>query len=127
MNYHSSKILLIIMMSVLIVNGLVIKGHAVIFLLSIFLFLIPFNIYNNQLVFEIQKLAPIDVVSSVTSFAETLSSISSMFFLWMIGFLNNTQQFSIIAIEAVVLFALLSLFLLYFYKLKKVESSKSLD
>lgn len=115
MNYHSSKMLLIIMMSILIVNGLVIKGHAVIFLLSIFLFLIPFNIYNNQLVFEIQKLAPIDVVSSVTSFAETLSSISSMFFLWMIGFLNNTQQFSIIAIEAVVLFALLSLCLLYFY------------
>lgn len=89
------------------------------FLVFITMFLIPFNLYNNQIVVNIQKEAKSNIVASVISLAGTVSSIISMIVLWIIGILNNYFAFWCVEVMLIIVFILLTLTLLIRYPFHK--------
>lgn len=95
-------------------SSLLIKNK-ILFLFLIILFLLPFNLYNNQLVVNIQKESSNKIVASVISLSETISSIVSVIILWIIGILNNHLNFLLIEKIMILIFTLLSLMLIKFY------------
>lgn len=95
-------------------SSLLIKSK-ILFLFLIILFLLPFNLYNNQLVVNIQKESSNKIVASVISLSETISSIVSVIILWIIGILNNHLNFLLIEKIMILIFTLLSLMLIKFY------------
>lgn len=91
----------------------------ILFLIFIIIFLIPFNVYNNQLIVNIQKESDSNIVASVISLASTVSSIISMIVLWIIGILNNYFEFWFVEVVLIAIFIILSLFLLILYSHQK--------
>ncbi|MFJ6974090.1 MAG: hypothetical protein ACIRZH_09905, partial [Ligilactobacillus ruminis] len=91
----------------------------ILFLIFIIIFLIPFNVYNNQLIVNIQKESDSNIVASVISLAGTVSSIISMIVLWIIGILNNYFEFWFVEVVLIAIFIILSLFLLILYSQQK--------
>ncbi|WP_206732894.1 hypothetical protein [Lactobacillus delbrueckii] len=77
-------------------------------------FLIPFNIYNNQIIVNIQKESDPNIVASVVSLAGTISSIVSMIVLWMVGILNSYLDFWRVEVVLIAAFLTLTLALLIF-------------
>ena len=91
----------------------------ILFLIFIIIFLVPFNVYNNQLIVNIQKESDSNIVASVISLAGTVSSIISMIVLWIIGILNNYFEFWFVEVVLIGIFIILSLFLLILYSHQK--------
>ena len=91
----------------------------ILFLIFIIIFLIPFNVYNSQLIVNIQKESDSNIVASVISLAGTVSSIISMIVLWIIGILNNYFEFWFVEVVLIAIFIILSLFLLILYSHQK--------
>ena len=91
----------------------------ILFLIFIIIFLVPFNVYNNQLIVNIQKESDSNIVASVISLAGTVSSIISMIVLWIIGILNNYFEFWFVEVVLIAIFIILSLFLLILYSHQK--------
>ena len=81
--------------------------------------MVPFNVYNNQLIVNIQKESDSNIVASVISLAGTVSSIISMIVLWIIGILNNYFEFWFVEVVLIGIFIILSLFLLILYSHQK--------
>ncbi|MEN3240151.1 MFS transporter [Fructilactobacillus sanfranciscensis] len=116
-NFKKLKPFLIIFISVLLILGIYFDHVSWAFVILILLFLLPFNIYSNQLFLDIQKQSPSHILASVMSFAGTIGSIVSMIFLWVIGVLDHFQSFDVVAIESIMLFMVLSLIIYYLKKL----------
>ncbi|TNK97150.1 MFS transporter [Fructilactobacillus sanfranciscensis] len=116
-NFKKLKPFLIIFISVLLILGIYFDHVSWVFVILILLFLLPFNIYSNQLFLDIQKQSPSHILASVMSFAGTIGSIVSMIFLWVIGVLDHFQSFDVVAIESIMLFMVLSLIIYYLKKL----------
>ncbi|USS88285.1 MFS transporter [Fructilactobacillus hinvesii] len=100
---------LMVLIAVLLVAGIVWNHSTVLFTGLICAFLLPFNLYSNQLQLDIQRESPTTAVASVVSFAGTCGSVVSMLFLWVVGILDHLQTFNVIAIEATVVFLVVSL------------------
>ncbi|NDR60599.1 MFS transporter [Fructilactobacillus sanfranciscensis] len=114
--FKKLKPFLIIFISVLLILGIYFDHVSWVFVILILLFLLPFNIYSNQLFLDIQKQSPSHILASVMSFAGTIGSIVSMIFLWVIGVLDHFQSFDVVAIESIMLFMVLSLIIYYLKK-----------
>lgn len=89
--------------------------NKILFLVFVIIFLIPFNLYNNQIIVNIQKESDPNIVASVVSLAGTISSIISMIVLWIIGILNNYFDFWCVEIVLITIFIILTLTLLIKY------------
>lgn len=93
--------------------------NKILFLIFVIVFLIPFNLYNNQIIVNIQKESAPNIVASVVSLAGTVSSIISMIVLWVIGILNHSFDFWRVEIVLIIIFILLTLPLLNKYSTQK--------
>ncbi|MHC9531947.1 MFS transporter [Dellaglioa sp. L3N] len=110
-NLKNKYLLLIASLSVLLLLSVCITNK-LLFVITIILFLIPFNLYNNQLVIDIQKQASIKNVSSIMSLAGTVGSIVSMLFLWSMGILDTFYSFNTIALIMILFFMMTSILLI---------------
>lgn len=81
------------------------------------MFLIPFNLYSNQLFVDIEKNTPPNILSSVVSFSGTLGSIVSMITLWTIGILNHIMIFNVVCYVMIAIFTISSMMLLFVKKI----------
>lgn len=114
--YNFSKLL--IPLTISLSSALLLSIFAtkkILFLIFVIIFLIPFNLYNNQIIVNIQKESDPNIVASVVSLAGTVSSIISMIVLWMIGILNNYFDFWCVEIVLITIFIILTLTLLIKY------------
>lgn len=87
-------------------------SNQIIFMAVLILFLLPFNIYSNQVIVDIQKLVPGKIMSSLMSFVGTLCSISSIIILWGIGFFDKILPFEQIVVGLILLFMFISIILI---------------
>lgn len=87
-----------------------------IFLFLVVCFLFPFNIYNSQLMVNLQQEVTTDVMSSMMSLAETCASGISILTLWIVGVLS--QHFPFLQVEGVLIltYVLSSCILIWFYQ-----------
>lgn len=113
--FENRHILLITTMSIMFLLSVIIHSK-VIFLFAIFIFLIPFNIYNSQLNIDIQKTADEKIIASIISLSGTISSIISVVVLWIIGSLDNYFGFRGLECLLVISFFILSLITLVFFR-----------
>lgn len=114
--YNFSKLLIpltISLSSALLLS--IFAPNKILFLVFVIIFLIPFNLYNNQIIVNIQKESDPNIVASVVSLAGTISSIISMIVLWIIGILNNYFDFWCVEIVLITIFIILTLTLLIKY------------
>ena len=86
----------------------------VVFIISIMIFLVFFNLYSNQLTLEIQKRAPKAILATVISFSGTITSVCSVIALWGIGILNKCISFNTTERTVVTVFLVLTLLLLLY-------------
>lgn len=114
--YNFSKLLIpltISLSSALLLS--IFAPNKILFLVFVIIFLIPFNLYNNQIIVNIQKESDPNIVASVVSLAGTISSIISMIVLWIIGILNNYFDFWCVEIVLITIFIILTLTLIIKY------------
>lgn len=104
---------LILSISLLLVIAILNDQNTIIFVTFIFLFLIPFNLYNNQITLNIHKKASTKIISSTIAFSGTISSVVSMIFLWAIGILSKTYSFHQIVIFSIIIFMISSVIIVY--------------
>ncbi|MDK1728438.1 MFS transporter [Dellaglioa algida] len=110
-NLKNKHLILIVSLSGLLILAICLTNKWL-FVATIILFLIPFNLYNNQLIVDIQQQASVKNVSAIMSLAGTIGSVVAMLFLWSMGFLNKFYSFNVITIIIILFFMLLSLLLI---------------
>ncbi|USS87212.1 MFS transporter [Fructilactobacillus cliffordii] len=108
-SFKHHQVSLVVLMAALLIGGIYFNQGTGLFVVLICLFLLPFNIYSNQLQLDIQRESPTTAVASVVSFAGTCGSVVSMLFLWIVGLLDHFQTFNVVAIEATLVFLVISL------------------
>ncbi|MFK5675910.1 MFS transporter [Ligilactobacillus sp. LYQ60] len=93
-----------------------------IFLLLVICFLFPFNIYNSQLMVNMQQEVTANVMSSMMSLTETCASGISILTLWIVGLLD--QHLPFLQVEGVLVFVYIisSCWLIWLYQGKRYHS-----
>lgn len=110
-NFYYYELILMIAITFIVINLL---GNKNLFIIILILFLLPFNIYSNQVIVDIQKLVPGKIMSSLMSFVGTLCSVSSIFILWGIGIFDKVFPFKKIVVSLILIFMIFSIVVVRF-------------
>ncbi|WP_430611291.1 MFS transporter [Enterococcus sp. DIV0876] len=107
-----SEAYMIIMMTLLFSSSIVTTKLP--FLITIFLFQVPFNIYTNQLNLDVQRLVSKDKISSSVSLVGTLCMVSSIVILWIFAVLLKFFSIDSLILATIVFFFVTSIIVLKF-------------
>ncbi|MCF6515337.1 MFS transporter [Lactobacillus sp. S2-2] len=119
-NWNKSYYLLILLISITFILINLLSNQSM-FMFVLILFLLPFNIYSNQVIVDIQKLVPGKIMSSLMSFVGTLCSISSIIILWGIGVFDKVFSFKQIVVILILLFMIFSIVIVRIITNKKID------
>ena len=100
----------------------IIAPNKYVFLLLVICFLFPFNIYNSQLMVNMQQEVTANVMSSMMSLTETCASGISILTLWIVGLLDQHRPFLQVEGMLILIYIVSSCCLIWLYQEKHRHS-----